>query len=189
MPTVSTADFRNGMVLMLDGKLMAITYFQHVKPGKGGAFVRTKLKNVETGSVLERTFRAGEKMESAQLDEQQMSYLYRDGDQLYFMDTETYDQEALDVSVVADVLDYLVENMEVSVLRHGSRPIAVSVSNFVELEVTRSDPGVKGDTSSGATKPATVETGYTLQVPLFVEEGDRIRIDTRDGAYMERVKA
>lgn len=189
MPTVSTADFRTGLTLNLDGKLMSITYFQHVKPGKGGAFVRTKLKNVETGQVLERTFRAGEKMESATLEDQVMQFLYRDGDHFYFMDTTTYEQEPLDLTAVQDVLDYLVDNMEVTVVRHEGRPIAVTVPNFVEMTVTKSDPGVKGDTSSGATKPATVETGYTLQVPLFVQEGDTLRIDTRDGAYMDRVKA
>ncbi len=189
MSTVSTADFRNGLILKFDNKLMAITYFQHVKPGKGGAFVRTKLKNVETGQVLERTFRAGEKMDSATLDEQRMQYLYRDGEHFYFMDTETYEQEPLAAEAVSDVLHYLVENMDVTVVRHDGRPIAVQVPNFVELRVTQSDPGLKGDTSGGATKPATLETGYTLQVPLFVNEGDMVRIDTRDGVYMERVKA
>ncbi len=189
MATVSTADFRNGLVLKLDNKLMAIAYFQHVKPGKGGAFVRTKLKNVETGQVLEKTFRAGEKLESVQLDEKVMQYLYRDGDHFYFMDTETYEQMPLDRAAVEDVLNYLTENMEVTVVRHEGRPIGITVPNFVELAVTQSDPGIKGDTSSGATKPATLETGYTVMVPLFVEEGDKLRIDTRDGAYMERIKA
>jgi len=185
---VTTADFRNGLVLKMDNKLLAITYFQHVKPGKGGAFVRTKLKNVETGQVIERTFRGGEKCEAVQLDEQQMQFLYRDGDHFYFMNTETYEQEPLDLSAVEDVLDYLVENMDVSILRYEGRPIQVSVPNFVELKVVKSDPGVKGDTTSGATKPATLETGYTLQVPLFVEEGDILKIDTRDGSYLERIK-
>ncbi|MCG6987611.1 MAG: elongation factor P [Gemmatimonadetes bacterium] len=186
----STADFRNGMVLEIDGDLWTITYFQHVKPGKGGAFVRTKLKNVLSGNVVDRTYRAGEKVTDVRLERRPVTYSYTDGDLYYFMDTNTYEQIPLAHDVIGeDQLKYLKENMECEGLVHDERVIAVELPNFVELEVTETEPGVRGDTAAGATKPAKLETGAVVQVPLFVEEGDVIRVDRREDKYLTRVTA
>jgi len=184
----STADFRNGMVLMIDGDLWAITYFQHVKPGKGGAFVRTKLKNVLTGSVVDRTYRAGEKVTDVRLERRPVTYSYTDGQLYYFMDAQTFEMIPIQHDVIGDEqLQYLKENMECEGLVHDEKVISVELPNFVELEVTRTEPGVKGDTAQGGTKPATLETGAVVQVPLFVEEGDVIRVDRREDKYLTRV--
>jgi len=184
---VDTSQFRNGMRIEIGGEPCAITYFQHVKPGKGGAFVRTKLKNLRTGRSVEQTFRAGERVDEADVEDKRMQYLYQDGDSLVFMDTNTYDQLPFSREQLGDAQKFLQENMEVDVLFWRGNPLQIELPNFIESEVTKCDPGLKGDTASGATKPATIETGAVLQVPLFVKEGDRIRVDTRTGAYMERV--
>lgn len=184
---ISTADFRNGKVIILGSNLMEIVEFQHVKPGKGSAFVRTKLKNVLSGRVLEKTFRAGERVEEARLVEEGYQYLYYDGDLYHFMHTATYDQTALGRDLVGDAKDWLVENGEVGVLFHEGKAIDIRLPITVDLRITVSDPGVQGDRAQGATKPATLETGVTVQVPLFVNEGERIKVDTRTGEYMERV--
>jgi elongation factor P len=184
---VDTSQFRNGLKLELDGQPFVITFFQHVKPGKGGAFVRTKLKNLLNGKVVDRTFRSGERAEEADIQEKGMQYLYRDGDGLIFMDTESYEQIPIGGDVLGGAVDYLMENMEVEVLFWRGKPVNISLPNYIEARVTQSDPGLKGDTSSGATKPATIETGATLNVPLFISEGDLIRVDTRTGEYSERV--
>jgi elongation factor P len=186
MPT--TNDLKNGMTLNIDGALMNVVEFQHVKPGKGGAFVRTKLKNVRTGRVLDKTFRADEPVEVAILEKRQMQYLYRDEDGFHFMDTETYDQVAVDGEAVGDAASYLVEGSTPYVTSHEGTPIGVELPASVELAVSETEPGVKGDRVSGATKPATLETGAVVQVPLFVETGDRIKVDTRSGAYLTRVQ-
>lgn len=183
----STADFRNGMTIQLDGNLYTITYFQHVKPGKGGAFVRTKLKNVLTGAVLEKTFRAGEKVDEVRLERRAVQYSYRDGDLYYFMDQQTFEMIPLSESVIGeDQLLYLKENMECEGLVHGDTVIAVELPYFVELKVVATDPGVRGDTATGGTKPAKLETGAVVQVPLFLEEGEIIRVDRREDKYIER---
>ena len=187
MATVSTADFRNGMVVQIGPDLMEIVEFQHVKPGKGGAFVRTKFKNVMTGRVLERTFRSGEKLDEVRLTTERYQYLYNDGDLFHFMHPQTFEQIELSASVVGDKKDWMKDNSDVQLMFHDSKVLSVSVPIAVELEVTKSDPGVQGDRSSGATKPATLETGATIQVPLFISEGDRVKVDTRTGAYIERV--
>lgn len=184
---ISTADFRNGMVIIVNGDLMEIVEFQHVKPGKGGAFVRTKLKNVMTGRVLEKTFRSGERMEEARLEERVWQYLYTDGDLYYFMHPETYEQIAVSASVVGDQASWMKENDNVSLLFHNGNVLKVKVPISVELKITQCDPGVQGDRATGGTKPATLETGVTVQVPLFLNEGDTIRVDTRTGEYTERV--
>ena len=185
----STADFRNGMVLEIDGDLWAITYFQHVKPGKGGAFVRTKIKNLRTGRTLDKTFRAGEKVEQAEVEDKTMQYLYQDGDSMVFMDTDSYDQIPFSKDQLGDAVKYLKENLEVDVVFWKGNPISVELPSFIEAIVTQTDPGVKGDTASGATKPATLETGAVVQVPLFIKEGENIRVDTRSGEYVERVNS
>jgi elongation factor P len=185
--SVDTSQFRNGLKIELDGEPFSIVFFQHVKPGKGGAFVRTKVKNLKTGRVLDRTFRAGEKLEEADVAERTMQYLYQDGDQLVFMDTTSYDQIPFSQEQVGDARKYLKENLEVEVLFWRERPINIELPSFIEALVTRTDPGLKGDTASGATKPATIETGAVVQVPLFVKEGDRIRVDTRTDEYVERL--
>lgn len=184
---VDTSQFRNGLKLELDGQPFVITYFQHVKPGKGGAFVRTKLKNLLNGRVVDRTFRSGEKCQEADIAEKQMQYLYHDGESLIFMDAETYDQNPIGNDVLGDAVDYLLENLQVEVLFWNGKPVNIQLPNYIEAKVTKSDPGIKGDTSSGANKPATIESGATLNVPLFIEEGDVIRVDTRTGEYSERV--
>lgn len=184
---VDTSQFKNGLKIELDGVPFNIIYFQHVKPGKGGAFVRTKLKNVLNGKIVERTFRSGERMEEADVEEKSMQYLYQDSDGRIFMDSASYEQIPIGEDVLNDSVNYLMENMTVDVLFWKGKPINIQLPNYIEAVVVRSDPGVKGDTSSGATKPATIECGATLNVPLFIEEGDKIRVDTRTGEYSERV--
>jgi elongation factor P len=185
---VDTAQFRNGLKIELDdGNPYIITYFQHVKPGKGGAFVRTKIKNLLNGKVLERTFRSGEKVGEPDIQERKMQFLYRDGTGLVFMDTESYEQTPIAEDVVGEARLLLQENAEVEVLFWKGEPVNIELPSFVEVEVTKSDPGLKGDTSSGASKPATLATGATVQVPLFIKEGDVIRVDTRTREYTERV--
>lgn len=186
---ISTADFRNGLVVQLDGDLWEIVEFQHVKPGKGGAFVRTRFKNVLTGRILEKTFRSGERMEEARLEERSWQYLYNDGDLFHFMDPESYEQIEVGSAIVGDASDWMRENQEISLLFHGSQVIKVNVPVAVVLKITKCDPGVQGDRASGGTKPATLETGVTVQVPLFVGEGERIKVDTRSGEYIERVNS
>lgn len=184
----STADFRNGMTLQIDGTLFTITYFQHVKPGKGGAFVRTKLKNVLTGAVVEKTFRAGEKVDEVRLERRPVQYSYTDGHLFYFMDQQTFEMIPLAEDVIGeDQLQYLKENMECEGLVHGDKVISVELPFFVELEVVETDPGLRGDTASGGTKPAKLETGAVVQVPLFLNEGEVIRVDRREDKYIERV--
>ncbi|HPO14379.1 MAG TPA: elongation factor P [Candidatus Hydrogenedentes bacterium] len=187
MSVISTADFRNGLVVELDGSLMEIVEFQHVKPGKGGAFVRTKFKNVLTGRVLEKTFRSGEKMEEARIEERKWQYLYHDGDLFHFMDPMSFEQMAVNEDVVGDNAQWIKENMEIGLLFHGERVIATRVPLFVELKITRTDPGLQGDRATGGTKPATLETGAVIQVPLFLNEGTVVKVDTRTGGYIERV--
>ena len=184
---VDTSQFKNGLKIELDGEPFAITYFQHVKPGKGGAFVRTKIKNLRTGRTLEKTFRAGEKVEEADVEDRKMQYLYQDGDSLVFMDNETYDQMSLPGEQVGDARKFLKENTDVAIVLYKGRAINIELPAFIRVEVTQTDPGVKGDTASGATKPATVETGAVIQVPLFIKEGETVRVDTRTGEYVERV--
>ena len=183
----TTADFRNGMVISLDGTLYTIVEFMHVKPGKGGAFVRTKLKNVKTGAVLDRTFRAGEKIEEVRLERRAMEYLYHTGDEYYFMDSETYDQFPISNELFKDSIGFLKENTEVGVLMHGDTIIGVELPFFVALKVKDTSPGFKGNTVTAGTKPAQLETGATIQVPMFMEVGDVVKVDTRTGTYIERV--
>ncbi|MDD6661718.1 MAG: elongation factor P [Lachnospiraceae bacterium] len=184
---VSAGDFRNGVTLEMDGNIYQIIEFQHVKPGKGAAFVRTKLKNIINGGVVEKTFRPTEKFPTARIDRVEMQYLYNDGDLFYFMNTETYDQIALNNETIGDALKFVKENEMVKVCSHNGNVFAVEAPLFVELEVTDTEPGFKGDTATGATKPATVETGAVVYVPLFVETGDKLKIDTRTGEYLSRV--
>ncbi len=182
---ITTNDLKNGYVLDIDGELVSVVSFQHVKPGKGGAFVRTKLKSMTSGAVVERTFRAGEKVERVTTESRTMQYLYRDDDQLHLMDNTTYEQMPVASSLVEND-DLLAPNTDVQVLFVRDAPIRVELPTFVELEVTQTDPGVKGDTVSNVQKPATVETGAVIDVPLFVNEGDRLKIDTRTRAYSAR---
>jgi elongation factor P len=184
----STADFRNGMVIDIDGDLWAIAYFQHVKPGKGGAFVRTKLKNVLTGAVVDRTYRAGEKVNDVRLERRPVNYSYTDGTLYYFMDANTFELTPISGDLLGqDQLKFLKENMECEGLVHDGDVISVELPQFVELRVTQTDPGLKGDTAQGATKPATLETGAVINVPLFIEEGDVLKIDRREERYLSRV--
>jgi elongation factor P len=183
----STADFRNGLVLDIEGVLWTITYFQHVKPGKGGAFVRTKLKNVLSGQVVEKTFRAGEKVTDVRLERRPVTYSYADGEIYHFMDVQTFEMIPIDRDLIGDQLKYLKENMECEGLVHKDRVISVELPSFVELAVAQTDPGVRGDTAQGGTKPATLETGAVIQVPLFIEEGQVVRVDRREDKYLERV--
>jgi len=184
----TTADFRNGMVLNIDGELWALTYFQHVKPGKGGAFVRTKMKHVLTGRVVDKTYRSGEKVESVRLERRPVQYSYTDGDLYYFMDVNTYELTPIAGDIIGDdQLRYLKENMECEGLVHDGNVIAVELPFFVELRVSETEPGVRGDTAQGATKPATLETGAIVHVPLFVEEGDVLKVDRREDKYLTRV--
>ena len=187
--SVSTNDFKNGMTLDLDGVLFQIIEFQHVKPGKGGAFVRSKLRNVKTGAVLERTFNAGVKVGLAIVERKDFQYLYPDADDFVFMDLESYEQIHVPSSTMGDASDYLIEGGTAQVAMHEGVPISVDLPASMVLTITKCDPGVKGDTRTGALKPATLETGVVVNVPLFVEEGERIKVDTRTGEYMERVKA
>ncbi len=182
---ISTSDFRNGLKLLLDNVPYEITYFQHVKPGKGGAFVRTKLRNLTNQSVVEKTFRAGEKVGKPDISEVNMQYLYSDGP-YHFMNLESYEQLAVEEKAVGDSKNFLQENMEVRVLLFNGEVLSISLPASVELVITKCDPGLKGDTVSGATKPATLETGAVIQVPLFVNEGDKVKVDTRSGEYLER---
>lgn len=184
---ISAGDFKNGVTFEMDSQVYRVVDFQHVKPGKGAAFVRTKLKNVITGAALEKTFNPTEKVEEAQIDRKDMQYLYNDGDVYYFMDNETYEQLPLNKEELGDTLKYLLDNMVVKVLSYKGKVFGVEPPMFVELEVTYTEPGFKGNTSTGALKPAQLETGYSVNVPLFVEIGDKVRIDTRSGEYMERV--
>ena len=186
--SVSTNDLKNGMTLDLDSVLFQIVEFQHVKPGKGGAFVRTKLRNVKTGAVIERTFNAGVKIGLAIVERKSMQYLYSDGSDFVFMDMDTYDQVHVGSDIVGDMGRYLVEGAEAQVSMHQGVPIAVDLPASVVLTIRETAPGAKGDTKTGAMKPATVETGAVVQVPLFVEEGEKIKVDTRSGDYIERVK-
>ncbi len=181
-------DFRNGMAINLDGVLMTIVEFQHVKPGKGGAFVRSKLKNVKTGAVIEKTWRAGERVEEARLERIPMQLLYRDGDLFHVMDQETYEQIALPAELFKDHSSLLKDGETISVMMYDGKPVVVEPPTFVLLEVTETDPGFKGDTAQGATKSATLETGAVVSVPLFVEKGDVLKIDTRKRSYVERAK-
>ena len=184
---ISAGEFRNGVTLEIDGQVVQILEFQHVKPGKGAAFVRTKLKNVINGGVVERTFRPTEKFPPARIDRVDMQYLYADGDLYNFMNTETYDQIALNSDLVGDALKFVKENEMVKVCSYNGNVFSIEPPLFVELEITETEPGFKGDTATGATKPAVVETGATVYVPLFVEQGDVIKIDTRTGEYLSRV--
>ena len=184
---VSAGDFRNGMTVEIDGNVYQIIEFQHVKPGKGAAFVRTKLKNIKSGGVLEKTLRPTEKFENAHIDRADMQYLYNDGDLYYFMDVNTYDQIPLSSDMVGDSLKFVKENEMVKICSHKGQVFSIEPPLFVELEITETEPGFKGDTATGATKPAVVETGATVYVPLFVDQGDKIKIDTRTGEYLSRV--
>ena len=184
---ISAGDFRNGVTLEMEGNIYQIIEFQHVKPGKGAAFVRTKLKNIINGGVVEKTFRPTEKFPQARIDRVEMQYLYTDGDLFHFMNTETYDQIALNKDAIGDALKFVKENEMVKFCSHNGNVFAVEPPLFVELEVTETEPGFKGDTATGATKPATVETGAVVYVPLFVETGDKLKIDTRSGEYLSRV--
>jgi len=187
MATTDTSQFKNGLKIEIDGNPFTIVYFQHVKPGKGGAFVRTKIKNLLNGRVLDRTFRSGEKVEVADISESTMQYLYHDGENLIFMDQETFDQIPIAPDVIGDQIEFMLENMNVGVLFWKGNPVNVQLPNYIEAAVTKSDPGIKGDTSSGANKPATLECGATINVPLFIKEGDILRVDTRTREYSERV--
>lgn len=184
---ISAGDFRNGVTLEIDGNVVQILEFQHVKPGKGAAFVRTKLKNVINGGVIEKTFRPTEKFPQARIDRVDMQYLYSDGDLFHFMNVENYDQIALNEDAIGDALKFVKENEMVKVCSYNGNVFAVEPPLFVELEITDTEPGFKGDTATGATKPATVETGAVVYVPLFVDQGDKIKIDTRTGEYLSRV--
>ena len=184
---VSAGDFRNGLTIEIDGIVYQVIEFQHVKPGKGAAFVRTKLKNVVDGGVVEKSFRPTEKFPQARIDRVDMQYLYADGDLYNFMNTETYDQVALDKNTIGDALKFVKENEMVKICSYNGSVFAVEPPMFVELEVTETEPGFKGDTATGANKPATVETGASVNVPLFVEIGNKIKIDTRTGEYLSRV--
>jgi len=182
----TTNDLKNGLVLNLDGELWAIVEFQHVKPGKGGAFVRTTLKNVLSGKVVDRTFNAGTKVETATVDKRTMQYLYADGDDFVFMDLESYDQIPVPAATVGDAAKYLLPEAEATVATHEGVPLYVELATSVVLEITYTEPGLQGDRSTGGTKPATVETGATVAVPLFIATGEKIKVDTRDGRYLGR---
>ncbi len=184
---ISTSDFRNGLKIEIDGNPFVIVYFQHVKPGKGGAFVRTKIKNILNGKTVDKTFRAGEKVGEPDVEERTMQFLYNDGENCIFMDSQTYDQIPITDEVIGEGSKFLLENAEVDVLFWRGSPVNIELPSFVEIVIAKSDPGVKGDTSSGVTKPATLETGAILHVPLFIKEGEKIRVDTRTGEYCERV--
>jgi elongation factor P len=184
---VDTSQFRNGLKVELDGEPYVMTYFQHVKPGKGGAFVRTKVKNLRTGRVLEKTFRSGERLDEAEVEDKRMQYLYQDGEQMIFMDQETYDQFPFTAEQIGDSRKYLMVNLEVDVVFWRGKQISIELPSFIEAVISQCDPGVKGDTASGATKPATIESGAVIQVPLFIKEGEKVRVDTRTNEYVERV--
>lgn len=183
---ISSNDFRPGVSIVLDGNVWRVVEFLHVKPGKGSAFVRTKLKSVQSGSVVEKTFRAGETVPQANLEKSTMQHTYKEGDELVFMDMETYEEGRLTVAQIGDRVKYLKEGMEVNVIRWGDQVLEVELPNSVVLEIVQTDPGIKGDTATGGTKPATLETGATVMVPLFVAQGERIKIDTREDKYLGR---
>ena len=183
----STNDLKNGLVLNLDGQLWTVVEFQHVKPGKGGAFVRTTLKNVLSGKVVDKTFNAGVKVDTATVDKRTMQYLYADGEDFVFMDSETFDQIPVPTATIGDAAKYLLESAEVTLGIHEGTPLYVELPTSVELEITYTEPGLQGDRSTGGTKPATAQTGAIVQVPLFVGTGDKIKVDTRDGRYLGRV--
>ena len=185
---ISAGDFRNGITIEYDNNVYQIIEFQHVKPGKGAAFVRTKLKNIKSGGVVEKTFRPTEKCPQARIDRKDMQYLYEDGDLYYFMDTETYDQVALNSETVGDALKFVKENEMCKICSHNGSVFSVEPPLFVELEITETEPGFKGDTATNVTKPAIVETGAEIKVPLFINPGDKIKIDTRTGEYLGRSK-
>ena len=185
----TTADFKNGLVLQIDGQLWQIVEFQHVKPGKGPAFVRTKLKNVLSGKVVDKTYNAGVKVETATVDRRDATFLYRDGSDFVFMDSEDFDQHPLPDSLVGRLADFLLESMPVQIAFHDGAPLYLELPVTVELEVTHTEPGLQGDRSSAGTKPATVETGAEIQVPLFINTGDKLKVDSRDGSYLGRVNA
>ena len=187
MPAITTNDLKNGITLELDNGLFQVVEFQHVKPGKGGAFVRTKLRNMKNGNVFERTFNAGVRVEQAILDKKDMQFLYRDGDDYVFMDTATYDQMTVAPVALGDAADYLIESMTAIIAVHNGEIVSVEIPAAVELTISETEPGVQGDRVSGARKPATLETGKVLQVPLFVNIGDRVKVDTRSGDYITRV--
>jgi elongation factor P len=184
---VSTAEFKRGLKIQFDGEPYSIVEFQHVKPGKGGAFVRTKLKHMKLGRVIDNTFRAGEKVELVDFDERRMQYLYKDDDRYHFMDLETYDQISLLAEQVGEAREFLKENTEVEILFINQSPVTVELPNFIELRIVKVDPGIRGDTATGGSKPATLETGAVIQVPLFLNEGDVVKVDTRSGDYLGRV--
>ncbi len=186
---ISAGDFRNGVCFEMDGQLYQVVEFQHVKPGKGAAFVRTKYRNIKTGAVVENSFNPNEKYEEVQLNRDDMTYLYSDGNLYYFMNTETFEQIPVNADAIGDGLRFLKENMEVRMMSYKGEVISIEIPNFVELEVTECEPGVRGDTATNATKSAVVETGAEIRVPLFINQGDVIRIDTRTGEYMERAKS
>ena len=184
---ITSNDFRNGITIELDGQLMTVVEFLHVKPGKGSAFVRTKLKNVRTGFCVDKTFKAGEKVTQARIEKKSMQFLYANDGAYTFMDNETFDQIELGEDLVGDAKKWMIAGMGVHILFHDTTPLGVEVPNFVELTVTATDPGFKGDTATGGSKPATLETGTVIQVPLFVNEGEKLQIDTRTGQYLKRV--
>lgn len=183
---ISVNDFKTGVSIELEGQAYVVVEFQHVKPGKGAAFVRAKLRNISSGGMVEKTFRGGEKVPKAHLDRREMQYLYNDGEGYIFMDNESYEQTSISAEAIGDGIKWLLENMNIHVLVFHDKIIGVELPNFVELKVIETEPGVKGDTATGATKHATVETGAVVQVPLFIDTGDVLRIDTRTGEYMER---
>jgi elongation factor P len=183
----TTNDLKNGLVLNLEGQLWSVVEFQHVKPGKGGAFVRTKLKNVLSGKVVDRTFNAGTKVDTATVDKRDMQYLYKDGDDFVFMDSDTYDQLHVSSATVGEGANFLLENQEAIVAIHEGNPLYIELPAAVVLEITYTEPGLQGDRSTGGTKPATVQTGYEIQVPLFLETGTKVKVDTRTGDYLGRV--
>lgn len=182
----TTSEFRNGLKIDFEGDPYLIVYFQHVKPGKGGAFVRTKLKNLKTGAVIEHTFRSGDKVDKPDLEEREMQFMYRMENQFHFMETKTYEQIYLDEEHMGDAANYMIENLPVKVLFYKGEPIGIDLPIFITLTIVEAEPGVRGDTVSGATKPAKLESGAVVQVPLFLSVGDRIKIDTRTGTYIER---
>ena len=183
----STADFKNGLKIELKGEPYTIVDFQHVKPGKGGAFVRTKLKNLLTGAVIDKTFRSGEKVPEGNVFEKEMEYLYREGNNYYFMDINTYEQISIPYQQIESQIAFLKENLSTKILFFNNNPISLELPQFVEIQVEKTEPGVKGNTATGATKPAKLETGAIIQVPLFISEGDTLKVDTRTGTYVERI--
>ena len=187
MPAITTNDLKNGITLELDGILFQVVEFQHVKPGKGGAFVRSKIRNLRNGAVIDKTFNAGVRVEQAILDRKDMQFLYRDGEEYVFMDLESYDQQHVSPIALGDAADYMVENSVAVIAFYNDEIVTVEIPASVELTITETEPGIQGDRVSGATKPATLETGKVIKVPLFVNQGDKVKVDTRSGDYMTRV--